>query len=49
MAAHHSNPWWWDVLERGRESPHAAFIDIRWDDDPQGKLVLPILGAEPGE
>src|SRR5688572_282034 len=31
MAAHHTNPWWWDVLERGRDSPRAAFFDIRWE------------------
>lgn len=45
MAAHHANAWWWDVLERGRDSPRAAFFDIRWEDDPEGKVVLPILGA----
>ncbi|QLD12131.1 malto-oligosyltrehalose synthase [Microbacterium oleivorans] len=38
------NPWWWDVLLRGRDSVHAAAFDIDWDHGG-GKLSLPILGA----
>ena len=45
MAAHHDNPWWWDVLENGPASEFAPFFDIRWDDDPDGRIVLPVLGA----
>lgn len=37
-----ANPWWWDVLRRGRESAHADVFDIDWD---AGPLLLPILGA----
>lgn len=46
MAASWHNPWWADVLRRGRESPHAAFFDIDWDFNSAypGKLLLPFLG-----
>jgi len=30
MAASLENPWWADVLEKGRDSPYAAFFDINW-------------------
>lgn len=39
------NPWWWDVLKRGRDSRFARFFDIDFERDPNGKLVLPVLGA----
>jgi (1->4)-alpha-D-glucan 1-alpha-D-glucosylmutase len=38
------NPWWWDVLERGQASPHAAAFDVNWA--LGGRLRLPVLGAE---
>jgi (1->4)-alpha-D-glucan 1-alpha-D-glucosylmutase len=41
------NPWWLDVLEWGRASPHARDFDIEWKAlrfDPRDKLLLPILG-----
>lgn len=38
------NAWWWDVLRRGRNSPHAAIFDIDFEGDPDGRLVLPVLG-----
>ena len=40
------NRWWWDVLERGRDSSHAAFFDIDWGLDPDGRIVLPVLGSD---
>lgn len=40
-----ANPWWWDVLLRGQESPHAAAFDIDWEFGG-GAVRLPILGAE---
>jgi (1->4)-alpha-D-glucan 1-alpha-D-glucosylmutase len=40
------NAWWWDVLRHGRASPHAAFFDIDWDLDEDGRIVLPILGSD---
>jgi (1->4)-alpha-D-glucan 1-alpha-D-glucosylmutase len=40
------NPWWRDVLERGRSSPYASYFDIDWDLDPDGRIVLPVLGSD---
>jgi len=40
------NAWWWDVLRNGRASPYAAFFDIDWDLDEDGRIVLPILGSD---
>src|SRR5580704_17147339 len=40
------NPWWFDVLRHGRSSAYAAFFDIDWDRDPQGRIVLPLLGSD---
>lgn len=36
------NPWLWDVLEKGKESPYAHFFDIDWDLE---KIEIPILGT----
>jgi (1->4)-alpha-D-glucan 1-alpha-D-glucosylmutase len=44
MAAHPENPWWWDVLNNGRDSRYAAWFDIDWERGG-GKVVLPVLGA----
>ena len=38
------NRWWWDVLEHGRSSPYATYFDIDWNLDPDGRIVLPVLG-----
>lgn len=40
------NPWWWDVLTYGRSSRFAGFFDIDWDLDPDGRIVLPVLGSD---
>jgi (1->4)-alpha-D-glucan 1-alpha-D-glucosylmutase len=40
------NPWWRDVLEHGRSSPYASYFDIDWDLDPDGRIVLPVLGSD---
>jgi (1->4)-alpha-D-glucan 1-alpha-D-glucosylmutase len=40
------NPWWRDVLEHGRSSPYGSFFDIDWDLDPDGRIVLPVLGSD---
>jgi (1->4)-alpha-D-glucan 1-alpha-D-glucosylmutase len=48
QAADHRNPWWWDVLLRGRESAWAHAFDIEWDaPGADGRLVLPLLGSSP--
>ena len=45
LATNEQNRWWWDVLRRGRDSPHAAAFDIDWDAPGlDGKLLLPVLG-----
>ena len=52
MAAVADNPWWADVLGRGRHSHYAHFFDIDWEpEDPslRGKVLLPILGRRYGE
>ena len=40
------NAWWWDVLRHGRGSAYAAFFDIDWELDDDGRIVLPILGSD---
>ncbi|MDO1528807.1 malto-oligosyltrehalose synthase [Fulvimonas sp. R45] len=46
MAADVANPWWRDVLARGRGSRHAGWFDIDWDaPGTGGKLWLPWLDA----
>jgi (1->4)-alpha-D-glucan 1-alpha-D-glucosylmutase len=35
--------WWWDVLEKGRDSRYAEAFDIDWDFGG-GKLRIPVLG-----
>ena len=31
VATPRENAWWWDVLQRGRDSEHAVAFDIDWD------------------
>ena len=40
------NRWWRDVLEHGRNSPYASYFDIDWHLDPDGRIVLPVLGSD---
>lgn len=42
------NDWWWDVLKHGEQSVYEPYFDIDWhaDNGADGKLGLPILGAE---
>ena len=46
MAADTRNPWWADVLRRGRASRHADWFDIDWEagDEAPAKVLLPVLG-----
>jgi (1->4)-alpha-D-glucan 1-alpha-D-glucosylmutase len=37
-------PWWWDVLQHGRDSAHAAAFDIDWEFGG-GKIRIPVLGS----
>ena len=46
------NRWWYDVLEHGLSSPHAATFDIEWNPaNPQTgqRLLLPVLGNHYGK
>ena len=40
------NPWWWDLLRHGRQSDYASYFDIDWTLDPDGRIVLPVLGSD---
>lgn len=40
------NKWWWDLLTHGRDSAYASYFDIDWTLDPQGRIVLPVLGFD---
>jgi (1->4)-alpha-D-glucan 1-alpha-D-glucosylmutase len=45
------NPWWWDLLEKGKFSPFAAFFDVDWNNGAHrwpGKILLPVLGDHYG-
>jgi (1->4)-alpha-D-glucan 1-alpha-D-glucosylmutase len=51
MATSHENPWWWDVLRKGEDSPFAHYFDIDWrPPEPRlaGKVLLPVLGDHYG-
>jgi (1->4)-alpha-D-glucan 1-alpha-D-glucosylmutase len=48
MAAVTANPWWWDVLRRGRESAFAPYFDIDWT-RYEGRVLLPVLGRSLAE
>ncbi|MGH7717933.1 MAG: malto-oligosyltrehalose synthase [Gemmatimonadaceae bacterium] len=45
MGTGSANPFWENVLARGRESPYARWFDIDWEAG-NGKIVLPVLGDE---
>jgi malto-oligosyltrehalose synthase len=49
MGTGSANPYWQDVLARGRQSRFAHWFDIDWhatgDDGPE-RIVLPVLGDE---
>ncbi|MUL43343.1 malto-oligosyltrehalose synthase [Streptomonospora sp. PA3] len=38
-----ANPWWWDVLRLGKESPYARCFDIDWSAE---RLELPVLADD---
>ena len=47
----HTNPWWWEVLEGGRDSPFARYFDVDWQPhkpELEGKVLLPVLGDQYG-
>ncbi|OBB59686.1 malto-oligosyltrehalose synthase [Mycobacterium sp. 852013-51886_SCH5428379] len=40
------NRWWWDLLENGRNSAYATYFDVDWTADPDGRILLPVLGSD---
>ncbi|MBO0676386.1 malto-oligosyltrehalose synthase [Mycolicibacterium sp. S2-37] len=40
------NRWWWDLLENGRKSAYAGYFDVDWTADPDGRILLPVLGSD---
>ncbi|WP_193047485.1 malto-oligosyltrehalose synthase [Mycolicibacterium baixiangningiae] len=40
------NRWWWDLLTHGRGSANADYFDVDWTLDPDGRIVLPVLGSD---
>ena len=42
-----ANPWWWDALRRGPESPvfHHFDFDTAPDNGCDGRIALPVLGS----
>ncbi|MBM9466054.1 malto-oligosyltrehalose synthase [Nakamurella leprariae] len=40
--------WFWDVLAKGRQSPHADAFDVDWEVSG-GRIRLPVLGDGPDE
>jgi len=40
------NRWWWDVLTHGRQSKYGRYFDIDWGVDPDGRILLPVLGSD---
>ncbi|MCG7580303.1 malto-oligosyltrehalose synthase [Mycolicibacterium sp. OfavD-34-C] len=40
------NRWWWDLLTHGRQSKYARYFDIDWGVDPDGRILLPVLGSD---
>ncbi|MFB2582182.1 malto-oligosyltrehalose synthase [Herbiconiux sp. P15] len=45
VATPSQNPWWWDLLQHGRESRYAEAFDIDWEAGG-GRLLLPVLGDD---
>ncbi|KIH96553.1 maltooligosyl trehalose synthase [Streptomonospora alba] len=43
VAAPAANPWWWEVLRSGRDSPYARCFDVDWSGGP---LELPVLADD---
>ncbi len=45
VATPDQNPWWWDLLEKGRDSAYAEAFDVDWDYG-QGRVRVPVLGDD---
>ncbi len=45
VATPRRNAWWWDLLEHGRSSSHAAAFDVDWEAGG-GRVLLPVVGDD---
>ena len=45
VATPSENAWWWDVLQRGRDSEHAVAFDIDFE-AAGGRIRIPVLGDD---
>ncbi|ROR92810.1 malto-oligosyltrehalose synthase [Nocardioides aurantiacus] len=45
VATASANPWWWDLLQHGRDSAHAAYFDVDWEAG-DGRLLVPVVGDD---
>ncbi|BDZ49936.1 malto-oligosyltrehalose synthase [Frondihabitans sucicola] len=45
VASPHSNAWWWDLLQHGRDSRFAEAFDVDWAAGG-GKIRIPVLGSD---
>ncbi|WGL52993.1 malto-oligosyltrehalose synthase [Nocardioides sp. BP30] len=45
IATPREDPWWWDVLRLGRDSPHAAAFDIDWSAGHE-RILIPVVGDD---
>ncbi|MDR7082242.1 (1-_4)-alpha-D-glucan 1-alpha-D-glucosylmutase [Arthrobacter ginsengisoli] len=39
------NPWWWSLLQEGRQSRYAPAFDVDWDFGG-GRIRIPVLGSD---
>jgi (1->4)-alpha-D-glucan 1-alpha-D-glucosylmutase len=45
VATPRENPWWWDLLARGRESAYANAFDVDWEAGG-GRIRIPVVGDD---
>ncbi|WP_148612396.1 malto-oligosyltrehalose synthase [Nocardioides rubriscoriae] len=43
VATPSANAWWWDLLDRGRDSRYAEAFDVDWDAG-DGRVRVPVVG-----
>ncbi|KQT92037.1 maltooligosyl trehalose synthase [Marmoricola sp. Leaf446] len=45
VATASANPWWWDLLQHGRDSAYASYFDVDWEAG-DGRLLVPVVGDD---
>ena len=46
VAVPEQNPWWWDLLRRGRGSAYADAFDVDWARRMTGRVLVPVVGDD---